>query len=44
MKASPDDLLSVYLAYLKAKNVDGAAEASVTLLSAYQRAFGCETQ
>jgi hypothetical protein len=39
--ASPEDLLSVYLAFREAKEVDGSAEASTTLISAYQRAFGC---
>jgi hypothetical protein len=38
---SPESLLSIYLTYQKDKNVASSVAAASTLLSAYERAFGC---
>ena len=39
---TPEDLISIYLTYQKDKNIVASVAAAPTLLSAYERAFGCE--
>jgi hypothetical protein len=40
---TPEGLLSIYLTYQKDKNIAASVAAAPTLLSAYERAFGCES-